>query len=420
MNDLVCRFCSAPLEHTFVDLGASPLANSYLRAEELRRSERFFPLHVYVCDRCFLVQLPEAESPEAIFSDYAYFSSFSDSWLAHAERYAAMAVERFGLEPGSRVVEVASNDGYLLRFFEERGIPVLGVEPARNVARAAEELGIPTIVEFFGAELARRLRSEGGRADLLVGNNVFAHTPHLRDFAEGLSILLAPEGVVTLEFPHLLRLIDENQFDTIYHEHFSYFSFTTAEAVLAAHGLTVFDVDELPTHGGSLRLYARHRDGGDGTRPVTERVGELRRREEERGLGTLEPYRAFGERVKATKRRLLAHLIRAKEAGRSIAAYGAPAKGNTLLNYCGVGTDFLDYTVDRSPHKQGLHLPGSHLPIHPPERLRETRPDEVLVLPWNLLAEIMDQMSDVPSWGGRFVVAIPEVRVYPEPEGDDR
>jgi SAM-dependent methyltransferase len=404
-----CRFCGRPLRLTFADLGSSPLANSYLEPEDLQKAEKFYPLHVYVCESCFLVQLPEAESPEAIFSDYAYFSSYSDSWLRHAETYARMTIERFGLTSEHRVIEIASNDGYLLRFFKERGVPVLGIEPAKNVAEAAEALGIPTRVRFFGTELARELVAEGIRADLLVGNNVLAHVPGLNDFVQGLKTALAPRGVLTMEFPHLLRLMDEGQFDTIYHEHFSYLSFGTVRKVFAAHGLTLFDVEELPTHGGSLRIFARHDE--DDSRPVGERVGELLEREAAAGLGTAEAYRSFAERVRKIKRDLLRFLLTAKAEGRSIAGYGAPAKGNTLLNYCGIRTDFLDYTVDRSPHKQGRFLPGTRIPIHGPDRLRETRPDYVLILPWNLKDEIVEQMADVRSWGGRFVVAIPEVRI---------
>ena len=402
-----CRFCDAPLVETFVDLGGSPLANAYLEAEALQQPEPFYPLHVRVCGRCFLVQLPEVESPEAIFSDYAYFSSYSASWLAHARAFAESSCERFGLGPEQRVIEVASNDGYLLRFFAERGIPVLGIEPAANVAAVARELGIETEVEFFGQELARRLVAQDRQADLLVGNNVLAHTPFLNDFVAGLATILAPQGVISLEFPHLARLIAEHQFDTIYHEHFSYFSFGTVTEVLAAQGLRVFDVEELVTHGGSLRVFACHRGAGH---PETPAVAALIDREQREGLRELEIYRAFGEKVKATKRRLIEYLVREKDAGRSIVGYGAPAKGNTLLNYCGVRTDFLDYTVDRSPHKQGRYLPGTQIPIHPPEKILQTRPDVVLVLPWNLRHEIVEQMAEVRSWGGRFVVAIPEVR----------
>jgi SAM-dependent methyltransferase len=407
---LACRFCGTPLSHVFVDLGAQPLANSYLEPEALGKAEPFYPLCVYVCEACFLVQLPEEEKPEAIFSDYAYFSSYSESWLRHARTYAEAMIERLRLGPGHQVVEIASNDGYLLRWFAERGIPVLGVEAARNVAEAAEAAGIPTVVKFFGRETARELKAEGKRADLLVGNNVLAHVPDLNDFVAGLAILLGPTGVLTMEFPHLLRLMAEDQFDTIYHEHYSYFSFQAVRRVFAFHGLTVFDVEELPTHGGSLRVYVRHED--DGSKPVGDRVRDLLAREEEAGMGRLDTYRSFAERVCEVKRGLLRFLIQAKEEGKSLAGYGAPAKGNTLLNYCGVRTDFLDYTVDRSPHKQGRFLPGTRIPIHGPDRLRETRPDYVLILPWNLKEEIMEQMADVRSWGGRFVVAIPEVRVF--------
>jgi hypothetical protein len=408
-RSLACRFCGAPLSEVFVDLGASPLANSYLEPEDLGKAEAFYPLRAYVCGECLLVQLPEEERPEAIFSDYAYFSSYSDSWLRHAKTYAEAMIERFGLGAGHQVIEIASNDGYLLRWFKEKGIPVLGVEPAGNVAAAAEAAGIPTVVRFFGEATARELVAEGKRADLLVGNNVLAHVPGLNDFVAGLKILLAPAGVLTMEFPHLLRLMAEDQFDTIYHEHYSYFSFATVRKIFAAHGLTLFDVEELPTHGGSLRIYACHDE--DAAKPVGEKVADLLAREEAAGLGKLETYRSFGERVQRVKWGLLRFLIDTKEEGKSIAGYGAPAKGNTLLNYCGIRTDFLDYTVDRSPHKQGRYLPGVRIPIHGPDRLRQTRPDYVLILPWNLKEEIVEQMGDVRSWGGRFVVAIPEVEI---------
>ena len=413
MTQFSCRFCSTPLEHTFVDLGMSPLANSYRRPEDDGKSEAFFPLHTYVCPECFLVQLPEWESPEAIFRDYAYFSSFSDSWLRHAENYTELMIERFGFDSDSLVVEVASNDGYLLQYFQQRGIPVLGIEPALNVAEEARKLGIETIAEFFGTELAGQLRQQGRRADLLLGNNVLAHTPYLNDFVAGLKTLLADEGVVTLEFPHLVQLMAENQFDTIYHEHFSYFSFTTVSKVLESHGLTVFDVDQLPTHGGSLRVFARHAEHH--VLSVSEQVGALFDHEQELGLTDLDAYRDFSERVRATKRKLLSFLIAAKEDGKTLVGYGAPAKGNTLLNYCGVRTDFLDFTVDRSPHKQGCGLPGVHIPIFAPDKIREVRPDYVLILPWNLKTEIMEQMADISDWGGRFLVAIPEVEVLGPP-----
>jgi SAM-dependent methyltransferase len=388
----------------FVDLGVQPLANSYLEPEHLRRPETFYPLCVYVCGECFLVQLPEEERPEAIFSDYAYFSSYSESWLQHARRYAETMIERFALGPEHRVIEIASNDGYLLRWFRDRGIPVLGIEPARNVAEAAEAAGIPTMVRFFGSETARDV---AGQADLLVGNNVLAHVPDLNDFVRGLNTVLAPRGVLTLEFPHLLRLMAEDQFDTIYHEHYSYFSLLAVRKVFEAHGLQLFDVEELPTHGGSLRVYAR-KDGKNGSR----KVAELLAREEAAGLAGLDAYRSFGERAQRVKRELLRFLIQTREEGKSVAGYGAPAKGNTLLNYCGIRTDFVGYTVDRSPHKQGRYLPGTRIPIFPPDRLRETRPDYVLILPWNLKEEVMEQMADVRSWGGKFVVAVPEVRVF--------
>jgi hypothetical protein len=404
-----CRFCGAGLGTTFVDLGLSPLANSYVEPEDLGKPEVFHPLHVFVCDRCLLVQLPESESPDAIFSDYSYFASYSDSWLAHARDYAAMATARFGLGPHSQVVEIASNDGYLLRWFVERGIPVLGIEPAGNVAEAAEALGIPTRVRFFGTQLARELVAEGIRADLVVGNNVLAHVPGLNDFVAGLRLLLAPRGVLTMEFPHLLRLMDEGQFDTIYHEHFSYFSFTTVRQVFAAQGLTLFDVEELPTHGGSLRIFAGH--AGDESRPVEARVTELLAREERAGLQRLDTYGDFAARVEVVKRDLVRFLLDASEAGKQVVGYGAPAKGNTLLNYCGVRGDLLAYTVDRSPHKQKRYLPGTRIPIFAPERIAETRPDYVLILPWNLKDEVTRQMAHVREWGGRFVVAVPRLQV---------
>jgi SAM-dependent methyltransferase len=404
-----CRFCRAALGHAVVDLGPSPLANSYLAPADLGRGEVFYPLRVWLCGACWLLQLEEFEAPERIFGHYAYFSSYSTTWLRHAEAYVALATERFGLGPASRVIEVASNDGYLLQYFVARGIPVLGIEPAANVAEAAQARGVPTRVRFFGEAAAAELVAEGVRADLLVANNVFAHVPALNDFTRGLARVLAPRGVLTLELAHLARLLAENQFDTIYHEHFQYYSLITAEQVLAAHGLVVFDVDELPTHGGSLRLYVRH--AGDPTRPVGPRVAELRAREEAAGLTRLDTYRDFGGRVREAKRALLEFLIGARREGKSVAAYGAAAKGNTLLNYCGIREDFIDYTVDRSPHKQGRYLPGTRIPIHAPARIEETRPDYVLILPWNLKEEVMEQMACVRDWGGQFIVPIPEVKL---------
>ncbi len=404
-----CRFCRAPLTRTFVDLGSSPPSNRLLTADQLEAMEPFHPLRAYVCGSCFLVQLREQLSPAELFGADAHFSSSSDSWLAHAESFVDLAIERFGLSGRSRVVELASNDGYLLQFFVRRGVPVLGVEPAANVAEVAQRRGIPTLVRFFGVAAAEEVVRGHGQADLLVGNNVLAHVPDLNDFVAGMRDVLAPTGVITMEFPHLLRLMADNQFDTIHHEHFSYFSFTTAERVFGAHGLTIFDVEELPTQGGSLRVFARH--AGATGRPVLPRVHELRGRELAQGVLDLETYRSFERRVHATKRRLLQRLIAARDAGRSIAAYGAPVKGNTLLNYCGIRTDLIDYTVDRSPHKQGKFLPGSRIPVHAPERLRETRPDLVLILPWNLGEEVMGQLGFVRAWGGRFVVPIPDVQV---------
>jgi len=404
-----CRFCGAPLRDTLVDLGMSPLCESYVPAEQLNHMEPFYPLHVWVCRECYLAQLEEYVSPEHIFTEYAYFSSYSDTWLQHAKRYTDQMIERFGLGAGSHVVELASNDGYLLQYFVQRGIPVLGVEPAANVAKAAVQRGVPTLVEFFGAECAARLAAEGKGADLIAANNVLAQVPDVNSFVEGMRLLLKPGGVVTVEFPHLVRLIAENQFDTIYHEHFSYFSFTTASRIFAAHGLTLFDVEELPTHGGSLRIYARHAE--DASKPAGPRAAELLAREARIGVTTLDYYRDFEERVKETKRKLLSFLIQARREGKSVAGYGAPGKGNTLLNYCGIRTDFLDYTVDRNPYKQGKFLPGTHIPIYAPEKIRETRPDYVVILPWNFKEEIMGQLAYIREWGGRFVVPIPEVVV---------
>lgn len=405
-----CRFCGTPLRHVFVDLGSSPLCESYLTADQLNEMEPFYPLRAYVCEECFLVQLQEYVAPEHIFSTYAYFSSYSDSWLDHARRYAAMMLERFPLDGRSQVVEVGSNDGYLLQYFVERGVPALGVEPAANVAEAAIKKGIPTVVEFFGEEAAGRLVQAGRQADLLIGNNVLAQVPHLLDFIKGLRILLKPRGIVTLEFPHLLRLVDDTQFDTIYHEHFSYFSLTTAERIFAASGLAAFDVEELPTHGGSLRLYLRHAE--DDSRPISGRVDQLKERERDAGMDRLAYYTSFDERVAGLKRDLLEFLIQARRQSRLVAGYGAPGKGNTLLNYCGIRADLLAYTVDRNPYKQGKFLPGTHIPILDPARIRETRPDYVLILPWNLREEIMQQLTYIRDWGGRFVVPIPTVRVF--------
>ena len=405
-----CRFCGTKLEHTFVDLGMSPLCESYVSADHLNEMEPFYPLHVYVCGKCYLVQLQEFVAREHIFSDYAYFSSYSDSWLAHAKKYTGQMIERFGINGQSFVVELASNDGYLLQYFVEKKIPVLGIEPAANVADVATKKGVPTLVKFFGRDTARELVACGKQANLLLGNNVLAQVPDLNDFVGGMKILLKPGGVITMEFPHLQRLMEQNQFDTIYHEHFSYFSLVTTEKIFTAHGLTLFDVEELASHGGSLRVYARHVE--DESKPVSPRVLALRAREESLGYTRLETYSQFADQVKETKRKLLEFLIQAKRNGKKIAGYGAPGKGNTLLNYCAIRTDFLDYTVDRNPYKHGRFLPGTHVPIFPPERIRETRPDYLLILPWNLKDEIIKQNAFIREWGGKFVVPIPEVQIH--------
>ncbi|HWL14601.1 MAG TPA: class I SAM-dependent methyltransferase [Opitutus sp.] len=408
-----CRHCGRALEHTFVDLGLSPPCQSHIEPERLACAEPFYPLHVYVCSQCYLVQLPEHIAPKDIFVEYAYFSSYSDTWLAHARAYVETMTARWRLGRESLVVELASNDGYLLQYFAERHVPVLGIEPAKNVAAVAVKKGIPTLTEFFGRDVARRLVAEGRRADLLLGNNVLAHVPDINDFVGGMKLLLQPTGVITMEFPHLLRLIAGNQFDTIYHEHYSYLSFTTVETIFAAAGLALFDVDELPTHGGSLRIYAGHAE--DMTKIRSPRVAALKEREARWGVADVATYARFGERVKATKRRILQFLLAAKDAGKSVAGYGAPGKGNTLLNYCGIRTDFLDYTVDRNPYKQGKYTPGTRIPILAPDEYRRTRPDYVFILPWNLQEEIMAQNAYIREWGGQFVVPIPEPKVHAPP-----
>jgi 2-polyprenyl-3-methyl-5-hydroxy-6-metoxy-1,4-benzoquinol methylase len=408
MNIGCCRFCGAGLTRSFVDLGRSPLANSLLSVEQLRQMEPFYPLHVYVCDICLLVQLEEFESAEHIFSDYLYFSSYSESWLQHCREYTAGMVERFGLGAGSLVVEIASNDGYLLQYFNERGIGVLGVEPAANVAKVAVGKGIATEVAFFGTETARRLAAAGKRADLIAANNVLAHVPDINDFVAGFRTLLKPSGVATFEFPHLLRLIAQRQFDTIYHEHFSYLSLLVVERIFARHGLAVFDVEQLPTHGGSLRVFAAHADTSP---PRSERVEAVITEERRFGLDRPEGYAGFEAAVIDVKCRLLDFLTGARRDSKTVVGYGAPAKGNTLLNYCGVGPELLPYTVDLSPHKQGRFLPGVQIPIHAPDHILATQPDYVLILPWNIKDEISRQMSVVRDWGGRFVVAIPSLAV---------
>jgi hypothetical protein len=388
----------------------SPLCESYVEASRVNAMEAFYPLRVYVCEQCFLVQLQEYVTPEDIFTEYAYFSSYSESWLAHCRTYVDMISERLQLSSDSLVVELASNDGYLLQWFVEKGIPVLGIEPALNVARVAEEKGVPTLTKFFGAELASKLVGEGTTADLIIGNNVLAQVPDLNSFVAGIATLLGPKGVVTIEFPHLQQLVEQNQFDTIYHEHFSYFSLVSAERIFAAHGLRIFDVDELWTHGGSLRIYACHAAGEE--RGESTMLAALRARELDAGYADIKTYSVFEERARETKRKLLEYLTHAKRAGKTIVGYGAPGKGNTLLNYCGIRTDFIDFTVDRNPYKQGRFLPGTHIPIYAPEKIAEIEPDVILILPWNFKDEIIEQLAYARSWGAEFVVPIPEVTVH--------
>jgi SAM-dependent methyltransferase len=409
-SQVSCRFCACPLEHIFVDLGTSPLVQSFVSADQLGQMEPFYPLQVYVCGNCFLVQLQEFVAPENIFSDYLYFASYSDTWLAHAKRYTDEMTRRFSIGPESFVVEIASNDGYLLQYFVEKNVPVLGVEPAANVAKVAVQKRIPTLVKFFNSETARELAAAGRKADLLLGNNVLAHVPNINDFVTGMKILLKPQGIITMEFPHLMKLMEGNQFDTIYHEHFSYLSCLTVQKIFSAHGLVLFDVEELPTHGGSLRIFARHAE--DSSKPISSRLDDLCSREKASGYDRMDTYMQFSEQVKETKRKLLEFLIQVKRNGKTIAAYGAAGKGNTLLNYCAIRTDFVDYTVDRNPHKQGRFLPGTRIPVYSPDQIRKTRPDYVLILPWNLKDEIIEQNAYIREWGGQFLVPIPEVRVY--------
>ena len=404
-GELACRFCAAPLTERLADLGLSPLSNDYLKPGE---PETLFPLVAFVCDRCFLVQVPAVVPPDRIFGDYAYMSSYSDSWLEHVRAYCTTMADRLGLGPGSRVVEVGSNDGHLLACFVERGIPVLGVDPAANIARVARDAGVDTATEFFGLGVADRLAAAGGRADLLIGNNVLPHVPDLNDFVAGLELMLASGGLLTMELPHLLQLLRGGQFDTIYHEHFSYFSVLTVREVFAAHGLRLVDVEELPTHGGSLRLHVRH-ESEDA--PVAAAVGRLMAEERRAGLDSIDAYRRFADGVRETRRSLVDFLAAVRTEGRCVAGYGAPAKATTLLNYCGVGPESIKYTVDRNPQKQGRLLPGTGIPIHPPERLAETQPEYVVILPWNLRAEIAPLLGHVAGWGGRLVVPVPRVEV---------
>jgi len=411
---LRCRHCDKALEHTFIDLGMSPLCESFLTAAQLGKPETYYPLHVRVCDACWLVQLPEFVSPAQIFTEYAYFSSYSTSWVAHAKRYCERMKARLGLRPDSFVVELGSNDGYLLQHFLALGQRALGIEPAANVAEVARARGIPTRTAFFSTETARQVVAEHGRADLIVANNVLAQVPQLNDFVAGMADLLAPQGVITIEVPHVERLIAENQFDTIYHEHFSYFSLLTVQRIAATKGLVSIDVETLPTHGGSLRISLAHR----GSRhSISPRVGEMLAHERGAHIDMLSSYSDFAQRIQRTKRNLLAMLIAAKEEGKRICGYGAPGKGNTLLNYCGIGRDFLDFTVDRNPYKHGRYTPGMHIPIKPVEAIDAARPDYILILPWNLRQEIVEQMRYVGEWGGKFIVPIPETAVIDPKNG---
>ncbi len=410
MNFSTCRFCNKKLV-SFCDLGKSPLANSFLDENELKIEEPFYPLHAYVCEACYLVQLEEIQSPKDIFQNYAYFSSYSSTWLKHCQDYASRAIKRLDLDTNKQVIEIASNDGCLLSFFKEKEIPVLGIEPATNIAKNAEALGIPTINKFFNSQLAQELASTQKQADLLIGNNVLAHVPNLNDFIASLKIILKPKGVITLEFPSLLELMEHNQFDTIYHEHFSYFSYLTIEKIFTHHGLSLFDVEELKTHGGSFRIYIQHRENSDNS--ISDNITRIKLREKNHGLDKLDSYHSFSKKIKEIKYLLHQFLTKIKQSGKSIAAYGAPAKGNTLLNYCGIGTDLIDYTVDINPHKQERFLPGTHIPIFHPDKIKTTKPDYLLILPWNIKNEVMEQMKFIVQWGGKFITLIPEIRVEP-------
>ena len=407
---LNCRFCNEPLTNIFVDLGTSPLSNRFLRKEMLDDPEKKYPLCAYVCDKCFLVQLPEFEKPENIFEDYVYFSSYSSTWLQHAENYVHMMIKKFSFDEKNLVVEIASNDGYLLQFFKEKNIPILGIEPAVNVAKVAKEKGIPTITKFFGVNTANELRMDNKLADLIIGNNVLAHVPNLNDFVKGVKILLKPNGIITVEFPHLLQLIQQNQFDTIYHEHFSYFSFLVVQKIFSSHQLTIFDVDEIPTHGGSLRIYARHDENKN--YEISNNVKKLLQNEIKFGLTDISTYLNFQSQINQIKKNIQDFFILAKESQKKIVGYGAAAKGNTLLNFCEIGRDFIEFIVDRSPHKQELFLPGTHIPVKSVNILQEIKPDYLVILPWNLKDEIIMQTNYIRSWEGKFVVLIPKVQIF--------
>ena len=409
MNNFKCRFCNCEIKKIFVDLGSSPLSNAFVKNENLNKMEKKFPLKVFLCDNCFLVQIPEFETPDNIFSEYAYFSSYSKSWLEHVENYTNMISKKNNLGKNSLVVELASNDGYLLQFFKQKGIPVIGIEPAHNVAKVAEDKGIKTITEFFGEKLAERLATEKIKADLIIGNNVLAHVPNINDFVKGMSILLKSDGSINMEFPHLLQLIKHNQFDTIYHEHFSYFSLYTVKKIFEFHNLEIFDVEEILTHGGSLRIYSKHKENKNFK--IKNSVNEILEKEKTFGLLETSFYLEFSKAIESIKKELTDFFNTAKKDGKKIVCYGAAAKGNTLLNYCRIGREYVEYVVDKNPHKQGLYLPGSHLQIKEPEEIKKTKPDFVVILPWNIKDEIMNEISFIHDWGGKFVIPIPKVNI---------
>jgi ubiquinone/menaquinone biosynthesis C-methylase UbiE len=405
-----CRFCKTELKHVFIDLVNSPASNSYLNAEQLNEPETYYPLKVYICHNCFLVQVDEYQKSDALFnSEYAYFSSYSRTWLAHAQKYTQDMIARFGFSESSKVIEIASNDGYLLQYFKEKKVPVLGIEPTANTAKVAMEKGIETVVEFFGTSLAKKLSGQNIQADLLLGNNVLAHVPDIKDFVAGMQVILKPTGVITMEFPHLMQLVDNNQFDTIYHEHFSYLSFYTVKQLFESVGLEMFDVEEIPTHGGSLRIYAKHKN--DSSKEISPRVAALLEKEIKQGITDLNYYHNFQQKAFDIKLSLLSFLTEQKKAGKKVGAYGAAAKGNTLLNYCGVKNDLVDFVVDSNPHKQGKFLPASHIPVVNEEYLKQQKPDYVLILPWNLKDEIKEQLAYIRDWKGKFVVPIPSLQI---------
>ena len=405
-----CRFCKEEIQHVFIDLVNSPASNSFLRKEELNEPETFYPLKVFTCHNCFLVQVDEYKKSDAIFSsDYVYFSSYSTSWLKHAKEYTSKMIDRFGFNEQSQVIEVASNDGYLLQYFKERNIPVLGIEPTANTAEVAEKKGIKSVVDFFGVRLAKKLVAEGTQADLLLGNNVLAHVPDINDFVGGMKVILKPQGVITMEFPHLVQLIDNNQFDTIYHEHFSYLSFYSVKKIFKVQGLELFDVEELPTHGGSLRIYAKHEE--DPSKEISENVKRLEEKEQKKGITNPEYYQGFQQKAQKVKLDLLSFLIEQKRKGKKVGAYGAAAKGNTLLNYCGIKNDLVDFVVDANPNKQDKFLPASHIPVVKEEFLKNEKPDFVLILPWNLKDEITAQLSYIKDWNGQFVIPVPQLEI---------